>query len=83
MSDTQGFFDRCSRCLIPAPTAIEEFNAWKLLRGSPEVKAEFVCAGCLTAEDQARFTRGVSNAMMRLQRAQDGEPERRRRESGD
>lgn len=81
MTDTGGFFARCSRCLTPAPVSTEEFNAWDLLRGSPEIKAEFVCPGCLTVEDRPRLTQGVSNAMMRLQRAQD-ESERRRRAEG-
>lgn len=80
MADT-GFFARCSRCLKPAPESTEEFNAWKLLRGNPEIKAEFVCRGCLTEDDQTRVTRGVSNAMMRLQRAQDEESARRQPES--
>lgn len=82
MADPEGFFAHCSRCLAPAPASNEEFNAWELLRGEPGVKAEFVCRGCLAPGDRARVTQGVSNAMMRLQRAQDGESRRRREADG-
>ncbi len=83
MGEAEGFFAQCSRCFKAAPSSTEEFNAWELLRGDPGVKAEFVCRGCLTPGDRARITQGVSNAMMRLQRVQDGESRRRQQGEGD